>query len=141
MARNKLGYEKSAGAVVYYKHLRQISYLILRHGVGHWDFPKGNIEKDEREEAAARREIKEESGLTNIEFEKGFKEKIHYFYKKDSKLVSKSVVFYLAKSSSRKVRLSSEHSEYEWLDYKKALERLTHKTARDLLKKANRFLR
>ncbi len=141
MAKNKVEYEKSAGAIIYYKHGRQTRYLILHYGAGHWDFPKGNVEKNEADETAAKREVEEESGLTKIRFEKGFKEKIHYFYKKNNKLISKSVVFYLAKSSTKKVRLSFEHIGYEWLDYKKALERVTHKTARDLLKKASNFLK
>ena len=50
-----------------------IQYLLLKHRAGHWNFPKGLIEKGEKLEQAALREVKEEAGLENLKFIKGFK--------------------------------------------------------------------
>lgn len=44
-----------------------IAMIRNRGGSGAWLFPKGHIEPGESDEAAARREIEEETGLTNLE--------------------------------------------------------------------------
>ncbi len=43
---------------------------LVRHRIsnGSWLFPKGHLEEGEDDEAAARREIAEEAGLTNLEY-------------------------------------------------------------------------
>lgn len=44
-----------------------IAMIRNRGGSGAWLFPKGHIEPGESDEAAARREVEEETGLTNLE--------------------------------------------------------------------------
>jgi 8-oxo-dGTP pyrophosphatase MutT (NUDIX family) len=46
---------------------RVYSTSCSKYGAGHWDFPKGHIEKNENEMAAVLREVKEETGIANIE--------------------------------------------------------------------------
>jgi 8-oxo-dGTP pyrophosphatase MutT (NUDIX family) len=132
--------EKSAGAVIFRKQNKKIYYLLLHYHWGHWDFPKGNIEKGENLEETAKREIKEETGLEDIEFISGFKETIKYFYKLRGKTIFKIVTFFLAQTKTKKVKISWEHIGYKWLPFKKALEQLTFKNAKEILKKANKFL-
>ena len=132
--------EKSAGAVIFKPGKRGNKYLLLHYEAGYWDLPKGHVEKNESEEETARREVKEETGIENIAILRGFKEKIHYFYRFEGKLLSKDVVFFLARADQENVKISFEHIGFEWLPYKKALERLTYKTAKDILKKVNEFL-
>lgn len=131
--------ERSAGAIVYKKEKEPI-YLLLHYEMGHWDFPKGNIEKGETDLEAVEREIKEETGIKDVEIVKGFKEKFHYFYEFEKELISKDVVFYLAKTKTREVKLSFEHIGFIWLPYEKAIGKLTFKNAKEILKKANDFL-
>lgn len=132
--------EKSCGAIVFRKHKEGIKYLLLHYGAGHWDFPKGNQEKNETEEQAALREIKEETGIENIEFVREFNEKITYFYKKGEETVFKEVVFFLAEAGTNEVTISSEHIGYAWLSYENAFKKLTFNNAKELLRKANQFL-
>ena len=132
--------ERSAGAVIFRKG-KEINYLLLHYEAGHWDFPKGHIEEKEAELDAVKREIREETGIDNIELVPNFKEKIQYYYKLNEELMHKGVVFYLAKTEEEKVKISFEHIGYIWLPYDKAMEKLTFKNAKEMLKKANAFLK
>ena len=132
--------EKSAGAIVFRKEKEPI-YLLLHYEMGHWDFPKGNIEPGEKDLETVKREIQEETGIKDIEILKDFKEEIHYYYKFEGELITKTVVFYLAKTDAEKVNLSFEHIGFAWLSYDKALDKLTFKNAKQILKKANDFLK
>jgi len=132
--------EISAGAVVFRKN-KEIKYLLLHYESGHWDFPRGGIEKGETEEITARREIKEETGINDLEFIPGFKEKTFWFYKREGKTIYKEAIFLLAKTKTKEVKLSFEHKGYKWLNYHDAKEQLTFKNAKAILEKANRFLK
>lgn len=129
--------EHSAGAVVYRVEEGKPVYLILHYEERHWDFPKGKIEGSETLLETAKREISEETGITELEFDEQFKEKITYFYKRGGKTIFKQVDFFLARTMQTQVTLSHEHVESQWLEFEKALARLTHENARQLLKKAN----
>lgn len=132
--------EKSAGAIVFRKEKNKIYYLLLHYQAGYWDFPKGNIEKGEKLEETAKKEIKEETGIDEIEFIPKFKESIKYFYKLKGENIFKIATFFLVKTKEKEIKISWEHLGYQWLPYEKALERLTHKNAKEVLEKANDFL-
>ena len=133
--------EKSAGAVVYRKEGRETKYLVLLYGVGHWDFVKGHVEADEEEEETVVREAEEETRLIDLRILPGFKERIKYVYKKNSKTIAKEVAFVIAETKTKDIKLSFEHKEYKWLEYKEALKRLTYDTAKQVLKKADLYIR
>ncbi len=135
-----MAYEKSAGAIVFIKEKEPI-YLLLHYEEGHWDFPKGHVEAKETELEALKREVEEETGIKDIEIIKDFKEKMQYFFKLKKELINKTVVFYLAKTKTKQVKLSFEHIGSIWLAYDKAIEKLTYKNAKEILKKANEFLK
>ena len=133
--------EKSAGTIILRKEKGVLYYLLLHyHQTGHWDFPKGNIEKGEKLRETVIRETKEETGIGDIEFIQGFKEEINYFYQREGKKIYKTVIFFLSKTKTKEVKLSFEHKDFKWLNYEKALNRLTHKTAKEILKKAKELL-
>jgi len=139
-------YEKSVGAIVFYKEKKKNLYLLLYKKADPpykeaWDFPKGNIEKGEKETQTAEREIAEETGIKKLEFIPNFREKIKIFYRKNNELVLKEIIFYLAKSKTKKVKISFEHNDYAWLPFQEALEKLTYKDSKEILKKANNLLK
>lgn len=139
--------EKSAGAIIFRKQGGKTYYLLLHYPTNprtpknYWDLPKGHIEKGENEIEAARREVEEETGLKDIEFIDGFGETIKYFFKLSDKLIFKTVVFYLAETKTQEIKISFEHKGFEWLSYQEAMERFTFKNAKEVLKKANAFLK
>jgi len=132
--------EESAGAVLFYLADNVPEFLLLHYPAGHWDFPKGNIEKDEDEVETVRREVYEETGLPTIEIIPGFRSEITYNYLKAGRRVQKKVVFLLARAPSKDVKISYEHRGYEWLAYDLAVRRVTFQNAKELLRKAYEFL-
>jgi len=138
-------FERSAGAIVFRHDDGNTLYLLLNYpgrssSGDYWDLPKGNIERGEKPIETARREIAEETGLTDIVFAEGFMKWIRYFYRAKGKMVSKIVTFYLAETKSRDVTISYEHTGYVWLPYEAALAKLTFENAKGILMEASQFL-
>ncbi len=132
--------EKSAGIIICRKDADELKFLLLHYQAGHWDFPKGHVEKGETDIQAAIRETKEETGISDIRIVEGFNEKISYFYRRDGKAVFKEVVFFLGESKTSDVKISFEHIGFEWLNYDDSMARLTFKNSREMLVKAIKFL-
>jgi 8-oxo-dGTP pyrophosphatase MutT (NUDIX family) len=133
--------EKSCGAVVFIKKEDQTKYLLLNYAAGHWDFVKGNVELNETEKETVLRELQEETAITDASFIDGFKETIAYFYRRQGLTVHKEVVFFIIETHTEKVELSFEHVGYIWLDYRRAMEKLNFKNAKDVLQKGHDFLK
>jgi bis(5'-nucleosidyl)-tetraphosphatase len=134
--------ERSSGAVIFSnnKELNKSEFLLLHYASGHWEFPKGNIEDGEDEVQAACREIFEETGIQNVHFLEGFRKNIQYYYRRGDILIRKEVIFYLAITNTKEIALSNEHIGYAWKDYMEAINQLTYKSAKDLLKEVKMFL-
>lgn len=122
----------SAGVIVYYQDHAKREYLLLHYGSGHFDFPKGKIEKSETKHQAALRELHEETGL-KTEIDSGFEHALHYYFKQNNTLIYKTVYFFTGKVHTKEVKLSHEHTGFMWLSYQEALEKLTYKNARETL--------
>ncbi len=141
--------EKSAGAVVFRRKpfdpaqgkKSEIFYLLLNYQPGHWDFPKGHVEGAETDEETATRETEEETGLKDIAIMSGFKKTIKYYFRAEGKTILKTVVFFLAETKTEEVKLSHEHIGYKWLVIEDALEQLSFKNAKEILKEADEFIK
>ena len=127
--------ERSAGTILYKEFSTGRRYLLLNYPSGHWDFVKGNIEEGETFKETVVREVREETGITDIDFVKGFEDKVEYYYQRDGKVIHKEVVFFLASTKTDVVNLSHEHQDFTWLSFDEALSKLTYKTAKKLFKK------
>lgn len=153
-----ISFEKSVGAVVFRRSGGEIKYLLLHYRLGgrssgknngHWDFPKGHQEKRETDEETLKREIKEETGIADLKITPLFRQKVRYFYRakgdeREERInsgrslnVFKRVVYYAAETEAESVRLSSEHTGFLWLNYAAALDKVTYKNSKRVLKKAN----
>jgi len=130
-------FEKSAGAVVFF-HGKQVEYLLL-HST-YWGFPKGHIENGESEFQTALREVREEAGL-DVTILDGFREVDAYSYRRKGEPVEKQSVYFVAQAHERNARLSREHDDLAWLAFDEALTRLGYEGGREILRKANEFLK
>lgn len=131
--------EISAGIVIFHEVKGEKFYLVLKYPEGHFDFPKGHLEKGETELAAAMRELEEETGISDVEILKPFREEIYYTYDLNGKPSNKMVIFFLGKTPGKEVILSHEHNDFYWLPYKEAYEKITFENSRKVLGKAHRF--
>jgi len=135
-----MGNEKSAGIVLFRNDSDKNEFLLLNYPQGHWDFVKGKIERNETSHEAALRETREETGITNIEFVDGFEESVEYDFRFKKEDIHKKVIFFLAKTNEKNIKLSHEHNDYLWLEYNDALKKTTFENAKNVLTKANEFL-
>ncbi len=133
--------EISCGAVLYKENEGGRLYLLLNYAAGHWGFPKGHVEEGEKEKDTVLRELREETGIVDVSFRGSFRETMNYSFMRGDEIVDKVVVFYLLESAQTDVVLSNEHIGFMWLSYAGARERLTYKNARDLLDKAENYLK
>ena len=132
--------ETSAGIVLYRKENTKKLFLLLHYPSGHWDFVKGKMEKNETTHETAIRETKEETGITDIVFVENFEEWIEYNFKYQGELVQKKVVFFLAETKTKEIKISHEHNGYIWMDYNASIEKTTFDNAKTVLTKAEKLL-
>jgi 8-oxo-dGTP pyrophosphatase MutT (NUDIX family) len=131
--------EISAGMILF-RRTPEPHYLLLHYESGHWDLPKGHIESGEHPEETAKRELQEETGISEIHLLDGYKQTLRYFFRQKGIGIFKVVIFFLAETTQSEVTLSAEHVGFDWLPYDAALARLTFKNSRDLLVKAHEHL-
>ena len=115
--------------------------LLLQYPQGHWDFPKGHVEDtDDDHHATARRELNEETGISEIDFIADFVERSEYSYRHKGKKRTKQVYWYLAETERITVSLSHEHRGHMWLDWEQAMEQLSHKETQSVLEQAHKHM-
>jgi 8-oxo-dGTP pyrophosphatase MutT (NUDIX family) len=121
---------RAAGVVVFRRTARGIYYLVLR-AYNNWDFPKGLVEAGEDQLACARRELKEETGLSAVDFPFGeeYRETLPYSGNKVAR-------YYLGETEEVQVDLPvskqlgrPEHHEYRWVTQDEAEELLPPRLA------------
>jgi len=132
--------ETSAGIVLFRREGSNILFLLLHYPSGHWDFVKGKMEKGEDIHQTAIRETKEETGITDITFIENFEEWIEYDFQYQGELVHKKVVFFLAETKTKEVKISHEHLNFTWMNYTTSMEKTTFDNARTVLTKAQTLL-
>lgn len=110
----------SAGAVVFRRDGEGHSYLLLR-AYRNWDFPKGVVEPGEDPLDAAVREVREETGIADLEFPLG-----PACVETPPYARGKVARYHLAETRSAAVHLGVgpsgivEHHEFRWLGYEDA---------------------
>lgn len=146
--------EKSAGAIIFRMENGVPLYLLLHYPTGHWEFPKGHIEGNEKEEETVVREAVEETGIKDLEILPGYKKYIKYFFRQYKEKVSeadrrkgktpwvfKLVVFFIAETKTKDVKISHEHKGFLWLPIEQAIKKTTFKNSKKLLKEADDFIK
>lgn len=109
---------RSSGVVVARQTDSGWRYLLLRV-YRYWDFPKGVVEAGEDPLVAACREVREETGIENLDFVWG-----HDYWETPPYGAGKVARYYLALTRESHVTLPvsaelgrAEHHEFRWVSY------------------------
>jgi bis(5'-nucleosidyl)-tetraphosphatase len=115
----------SAGGIIINRH-NQV--LLINEGDGFWGFPRGRIESNEDTLAAAVREIKEETGLTNIDFikELGSYQRHPVISGVEDLGELKNTTLFLFRTNEVIPTSNEENNECAWFSFEDAGNKLSH---------------
>jgi len=117
------------------------NFLLLRRFPGHWSFLKSQLLETDDKIELARKTVLEETGIKTLIPIKNFQENEEYFFKKQGQVVHKDVVFLIFETNEEQVTLSSNHLGSVWINYDRAMSRITFKPEKEILKKAYEHLK
>ncbi len=133
MLRHQTRIVRAAGGIVWRRDghggRRLELALVHRPLQDDWTFPKGKLQQGETEQQAALREIEEETGLRCRAGD--FLGRVHY---RDRRGRLKTVAYWEVRSSGGRFLSNDEVDELRWLTPDTALQLLTYRSDRHLLR-------
>lgn len=134
-------HEHSAGGVVVRLENGEPHYLLIRDSYGHWGFPKGHLERGERADRAAVREVMEETGIGAVSLV-GSITRIEWYFKFRGALIHKKCEFFLMHTSteSTKPQKSEGITACKWTTLDEARRLIAYENARGVLQRASEML-
>jgi 8-oxo-dGTP pyrophosphatase MutT (NUDIX family) len=133
--------ETSAGGVVFRVDGGRTLFLLIRDSYQNWGFPKGHVENGEQPEAAALREVTEETGLADLTL-RGSLESIDWFFRFRGQLIHKVCHFYLIETTEAATlpQESEGITACRWTPFDEAQTLISYANARDVLKRAQEIV-
>lgn len=133
--------ETSAGGVVFRRTDGRVHFLLIRDPYENWGLPKGHLEDGETPEAAALREVAEETGLDDLVV-RATLPTIDWYFRDRGEIIHKFCHFFLFESPRCEAVPQREEgiSECIWCSYHKAVRTMSYDNARDVLRAAGRQL-
>lgn len=116
-------------------------FLIIRDSYDNWGFPKGHVEDGERPEAAALREVIEETGLGDLSVRSSI-ETIDWYFRFRGRLIHKVCHFYLMFTdlADTSPQRSEGITACRWEPYEDAAQLVSYANARDVLRRAHELV-
>lgn len=126
---------KSYGVVPFLHENEQWKVLLILHREGnHWGFPKGKAnDQTESPEQAAKRELKEETGLDIVELLPFDPYTEQYQFRRKADFITKTVTYFPAIVGGELLLQEEEIRDAKWLSIKEALDQLSFKEAQQIL--------
>jgi 8-oxo-dGTP pyrophosphatase MutT (NUDIX family) len=133
--------ESSAGGVVFRVDEGRQLFLLIQDSYGNWGFPKGHLERGERADTAALREVMEETGLRAVSV-LGAIDTIEWRFRFRGTLIHKNCQFFLMESSGgeTKPQRSEGITACRWTTIEEAVELIGYENARAVLRRAHEML-
>lgn len=135
--------ETSAGGVVFRRDSEgRVRYLLIRDSYRNWGFPKGHLEGGEPPADAARREVTEETGLTDLILH-GPIRVIDWYFRFRGKTIHKYCHFFLFESRvGDPVPQEDEGiTQCAWHPQEEAIATISYDNARGVLRRASEMVR
>ena len=137
IARN----ETSAGGVVIRRIDGAVHLLLIHDPYGNWGLPKGHLEDGEDLPTAGMREVREETGLSDLELgpELGT---IDWYFRMRGRLIHKHCTFFLMTSQSGETvpELEEGITECRWIPLLEAVDAVAYENAREVVRDAARIV-
>jgi 8-oxo-dGTP pyrophosphatase MutT (NUDIX family) len=134
--------ETSSGGVVFRRGEPGIEFLLIRDPYQNWGLPKGHIEGGETAEAAALREVEEETGLGELLVVAQLPT-IDWYFRDRGKLVHKFCHFFLLECVDGEAtpQLDEGITECVWQPADAAVATVSYANAREVMEAAAAWLR
>lgn len=141
MSRTRAREETSAGGVVFRVEDGQTFYLLIRDSYQNWGFPKGHLESGERPEAAALREVGEETGVSDLTIRASI-DAIDWYFRFRGQLVHKVCHFFLMETTetSTSPQRTEGITACRWIRFEEAEALISYSNARDVLRRAQELV-
>ena len=116
-------------------------FLIIRDSYDNWGFPKGHVEDGEQPEAAALREVSEETGLAGLTVRSSI-DTIDWYFRFRGRLIHKICHFYLMFTdlADTSPQRSEGITACRWESYEDATQLVSYANARDVLRRAHELV-
>jgi len=133
--------EVSAGGIVFRRSANGVRFLLIRDSYRNWGFPKGHLEAEESPDAAAAREVREETGLSRLTLVAPV-DVIDWHFRFRGRVVHKVCHFYLIEAAGGHPRpLRKEGiTAVRWFAFEKAASLVSYENARTVLARARAML-
>ena len=122
-------HETTAGGVIWRRNPKtaEIELLLIQDAKKRWTIPKGHVEPGEEPKKTAEREIKEETGLQEMQV-MDWLGKVHFRYRRGTTLVLMTMHIYLVMALGNTQQLKGEEwlSDMRWLPVNEAIDKIAY---------------
>ena len=129
-AINEVVREPTAGGIVFRRlpeKPTEVRILLIQDAKDRWTIPKGHIEEGETAKQTALREIREETGLSEVRLI-GWLGKINFRYRRQNSLVLMTTEIFLVEAVSKNPKLKPEAwmNGIKWFSTAEALDKIEY---------------
>ena len=121
-------HETTSGGIVFRKNSKgEVEILLIKDAKDRWTVPKGHVEPGEEPGATAEREIREETGLKDMEVY-SWLGKVNFRYRRDKSLVLMTMHIWLVEGLGNTDELNPEEwlKDVQWMPSNEALDKIAY---------------
>jgi 8-oxo-dGTP pyrophosphatase MutT (NUDIX family) len=120
-------HETTSGGIVFRRGAKGVEILLIKDAKDRWTIPKGHVEPGEETGATAEREIREETGLQDMEV-LTYLGKVNFRYRRSHSLILMTMHIWLVEGKGDTSKLNPEDwlNDIKWLPATEAVDRIAY---------------